>query len=240
MARQRTSSNTKKAGRISAEQLEKMKNGRKYAKKECESAAEQKENYEILSESDEQLIKEIERERKIKIITALSAFVIAVIVVVVYFAAMGLDKGKSASVKLVETYMSGLENADVDKVKSVMDSDTVDDDSINTLIKIFQTYKENGIEYTLDYTTGEGYEASSSTIESVSSALYNKSADKAGIKKGYIVPVNGTIMLTYEGQSSPYDLDLEIICYEKDGEWFLGGTVESESSDGSSETESSK
>lgn len=56
------------------------------------------------------------------------------------------------------------------------------------------------------------------------------------------------MMLTYGEQSSPYDLNLDIICYEKDGEWFLGGTLDKESSgessdepaDGSSETESSK
>ena len=41
--------------------------------------------------------------------------------------------------------MSGLENTDVDKVKSVMDRKAVDDDSINTLVKIFETYNENGI-----------------------------------------------------------------------------------------------
>ena len=32
-------------------------------------------------------------------------------------------------------------------------------------------------------------------------------------------------MMTFQGQTSPYDLDMDIICYEKDGEWYLGGTV---------------
>ena len=251
MAGQRTS-DKKKTRHLSSEQLEKTTFGRGFAKKGYVSEAEQEEYADMLSESDKQLIEEIERERKIKIITAISALVVAAIVVVVYFAATGTDKGKSASAKLADTYMSGLENADVDKVKSVMDPDTVDDESINTLIEIFQTYSKNGIQYTLEYTVGESYEASSTIIESVSSALYNKSAANAGIKKGYIVPVKGTMMLTYGEQSSPYDLNLDIICYEKDGEWFLGGTLDKESSgessdepadgssDGSSETESSK
>ena len=32
-------------------------------------------------------------------------------------------------------------------------------------------------------------------------------------------------MMTFQGQTSPYDLDMDIICYENDGEWYLGGTV---------------
>lgn len=136
MAGQRTS-DKKKTRHLSSEQLEETTFGRGFAKKGYASEAEQEEYADMLSESDKQLIEEIERERKIKIITALSALVVAAIVVVVYFAATGTDKGKSASAKLADTYMSGLENADVDKVKSVMDPDTVDDESINTLIEIF-------------------------------------------------------------------------------------------------------
>lgn len=180
-----------------------------------------------LDERDMQLADDVAKEKKIKLVIALSAVLLAIIAVVVYFAATQLNTGKAESVNLVSTYMEGLGNSDVDKVKSVMDSDTVDDDSISTLVKIFQTYNDNGIQYTLDYTTGEGYEASDSQLDAVSKALYNKTAEKAEVKKGYVVPVKGTILLTYDGQTSPYDVDMDIICYEKDGEWYLGGTVES-------------
>ncbi len=176
---------------------------------------------------DAQMADELAKEKKKKTVIALSAVILAVIVVVVYLAATRLNTGKSQSIKLVDTYMSGLENADVDKVKSVMDQKAVDDDSINTLVKIFETYNENGIQYTLEYTTDEGRETSARELDAVSQALYSKSADKAGVKKGYVVPVKGTIMLTYDGQTSPYDMDMDIICYEKDGEWYLGGTMDS-------------
>lgn len=176
---------------------------------------------------DAQMADELAKEKKKKIVIALSAVILAIIVVVVYLAATRLNTGKSQSIKLVDTYMSGLENADVDKVRSVMDQKAVDDDSINTLVKIFETYNENGIQYTLEYTTDEGRETSSRELDAVSQALYSKSADKAGVKKGYVVPVKGTIMLTYDGQTSPYDMDMDIICYEKDGEWYLGGTMDS-------------
>lgn len=176
---------------------------------------------------DAQMADELAKEKKKKTVIALSAGILAVIVVVVYLAATRLNTGKSQSIKLVDTYMSGLENADVDKVKSVMDQKAVDDDSINTLVKIFETYNENGIQYTLEYTTYEGRETSARELDAVSQALYSKSADKAGVKKGYVVPVKGTIMLTYDGQTSLYDMDMDIICYEKDGEWYLGGTMDS-------------
>lgn len=175
---------------------------------------------------DVQVADELAKEKKKNVAIALSAVLLAVIVVVVYLAVTRLNTGKSKSIKLVDTYMSGLENTDVDKVKSVMDRKAVDDDSINTLVKIFETYNENGIQYTLEYTTAEGREASPKELDAVSQALYSKTADKAGVKKGYVVPVRGTIMLTYDGQTSPYEMDMDIICYEKDGEWYLGGTVD--------------
>lgn len=109
---------------------------------------------------DVQVADELAKEKKKKVAIALSAVLLAVIVVVVYLAVTRLSTGKSKSIKLVDTYMSGLENTDVDKVKSVMDRKAVDDDSINTLVKIFETYNENGIQYTLEYTTAEGREAS--------------------------------------------------------------------------------
>ena len=164
---------------------------------------------------DVQVADELAKEKKEKVAIALSAVLLAVIVVVVYLAVTRLSTGKSKSIKLVDTYMSGLENTDVDKVKSVMDRKAVDDDSINTLVKIFETYNENGIQYTLEYTTAEGREASPKELDAVSQALYSKTADKAGVK-----------MLTYDGQTSPYEMDMDIICYEKDGEWYLGGTVD--------------
>ena len=92
---------------------------------------------------DVQVADELAKEKKKKVAIALSAVLLAVIVVVVYLAVTRLSTGKSKSIKLVDTYMSGLENTDVDKVKSVMDRKAVDDDSINTLVKIFETYNEN-------------------------------------------------------------------------------------------------
>lgn len=50
--------------------------------------------------------------------------------------------GKSESEDLIKTYMEGLEEADLDKVESVMDPDTIDSDSSKNLVTVFQTYKE--------------------------------------------------------------------------------------------------
>lgn len=133
--------------------------------------------------------------------------------------------GKSESEDLIKTYMEGLEEADLDKVESVMDPDTIDSDSSKDLVTVFQTYKENNIEYTVSYTMGDGHVAESSDLAAVSSTVYGKTQKEAGISKGYVIPVTGKIMMTFQGQTSPYDLDMDIICYEKDGEWYLGGTV---------------
>ncbi len=56
-----------------------------------------------------------------------------------------------------------------------------------------------------------------------SAALYmERPRRKQVYQKGYVIPVTGKIMMTFQGQTSPYDLDMDIICYEKDGEWYLG------------------
>ena len=178
-----------------------------------------------LDDRDIQLMEESRKEGKKKLFIALGAIVLAVIVVVIYIVARKNMTGKSESEDLIKTYMEGLEEADLDKVESVMDPDTIDSDSSKNLVTVFQTYKENNIEYTVSYTMGDGHVAESSDLAEVSSTVYGKTQKEAGISKGYVIPVTGKIMMTFQGQTSPYDLDMDIICYEKDGEWYLGGTV---------------
>lgn len=176
-------------------------------------------------EKDQQIMEETRKEHRKQIVIALVAVVVAAVVVAVYFLVIRGGVAESRCRKLVATYMEGLDEADIDKVESVMDPDTLDGDSSDTLMNIFQTYKDNGIEYSVDYSIGDIRKADSSNLEAVGSTVYGKPADKAGISKGCVVPVSGSIMMTYQGQSSPYDLDMDIICYEKDGEWYLGGTI---------------
>lgn len=178
-----------------------------------------------LDERDIQLMEESRKEGKKKLFIALGAIVLAVIVVVIYIVVRKNMTGKSESEDLIKTYMEGLEEADLDKVESVMDPDTIDSDSSKNLVTVFQTYKENNIEYTVSYTMGDGHVAESGDLVAVSSTVYGKTQKEAGISKGYVIPVTGKIMMTFQGQTSPYDLDMDIICYEKDGEWYLGGTV---------------
>ena len=178
-----------------------------------------------LDERDIQLMEESRKEGKKKLFIALGAIVLAVIVVVIYIVARKNMTGKSESEDLIKTYMEGLEEAELDKVESVMDPDTIDSDSSKHLVTVFQTYKENNIEYTVSYTMGDVHVAESSDLAAVSSTVYGKTQKEAGISKGYVIPVTGKIMMTFQGQTSPYDLDMDIICYEKDGEWYLGGTV---------------
>ncbi len=178
-----------------------------------------------LDERDIQLMEESRKEGKKKLFIALGAIVLAVIVVVTYIVVKKNITGKSESEDLIKTYMEGLEEADLDKVESVMDPDTIDSDSSKDLVTVFQTYKENNIEYTVSYTMGDGHVAESGDLAAVSRTVYGKTQKEAGISKGYVIPVTGTIMMTFQGQTSPYDLDMDIICYEKDGEWYLGGTV---------------
>ena len=178
-----------------------------------------------LDERDIQLMEESRKEGKKKLFIALGAIVLVVIVVVIYIVVRKNMTGKSESEDLIKTYMEGLEEADLDKVESVMDPDTIDSDSSKDLVTVFQTYKENNIEYTVSYTMGDGHVAESSDLTAVSSTVYGKTQKEAGISKGYVIPVTGKIMMTFQGQTSPYDLDMDIICYEKDGEWYLGGTV---------------
>lgn len=189
-----------------------------------------------LDDRDIQIIEEAGKEKKKKIIIAVSAAALAVIVVAVYLAVTIAGAGASRSRKLVETYMAGLADADIDKVKSVMDSDTLANQATDSLIQIFQTYKESDeFTYTVDYSMGDGYKADSSNLEAVSNTLYSKSAKSAGVVKGYVIPVSITMNLSYKGTTTPNSVNLNIICYEKDGEWYLGGTIEDETDGGQSE-----
>ena len=105
-----------------------------------------------LDERDIQLMEESRKEGKKKLFIALGAIVLAVIVVVIYIVVRKNMTGKSESEDLIKTYMEGLEEADLDKVESVMDPDTIDSDSSKDLVTVFQTYKENNIEIIIKIT----------------------------------------------------------------------------------------
>lgn len=125
-----------------------------------------------LDERDIQLMEESRKEGKKKLFIALGAIVLAVIVVVIYIVVRKNMTGKSESEDLIKTYMEGLEEADLDKVESVMDPDTIDSDSSKDLVTVFQTYKENNIEYTVSYTMGVMGMWQSPAIWRQSAALY--------------------------------------------------------------------
>lgn len=131
-----------------------------------------------LDERDIQLMEESRKEGKKKLFIALGAIVLAVIVVVIYIVVRKNMTGKSESEELIKTYMEGLEEADLDKVESVMDPDTIDSDSSKDLVTVFQTYKENNIEYTVSYTMGDGHVAESGDLAAVSSTVYGKTQKK--------------------------------------------------------------
>lgn len=183
----------------------------------------------LLDERDEKIADDISRERRIKAVILASVAAFFLIIFVVYKIVSGADTGEKESRELVETYMEGLRNADSDMVESVMDSSTVNSETSDALVSVFQAYKNSGLTYTVEYAMGEGYVAESDDLEAVSSTIYSAGAEKAGVDRGYVVPVTGTILLNYGGETTPYEIDMDIICYEKDGEWYLGGTIEDES-----------
>lgn len=144
---------------------------------------------------------------------------------VLCFIAVKRHGGKRTSRALVTTYMEGMKACDADKMRSVTDSDAAGGDFVREYEITFAAYESVGLEYDVDYELGDVYEADEKDIETVCNSIYYTTADEMGIEKGYIVPVTGTITLTADGNSSPYTLDIAVICYEKDGEWYLGGTV---------------
>ena len=99
-------------------------------------------------------MEESRKEGKKKLFIALGAIVLAVIVVVIYIVVRKNMTGKSESKDLIKTYMEGLEEADLDKVESVMDPDTIDSDSSKDLVTVFQTYKENNIQSAIPWVMG--------------------------------------------------------------------------------------
>lgn len=181
---------------------------------------------EVLSDSDRELADEVRRENRVKLIVAVAAVVIALAAVTIYLIVSPQVKGKNTSKKLVETYMEGLAEADSDKVCSVMDPDTVSSDSSSSLIDVFKTYEDNGITYEVDYEMEDGRTAEDEDLQAVCNTIYGSSAEEAGVTRGYIIPISGNIIMTYQNQSSPYELDMEIVCYEKGGTWYLGGSLE--------------
>lgn len=183
----------------------------------------------LLDEQDEAVLEELRHEKRRRLLIVGGVLGFLLLIFVVYRLGFTDSDGEKESRTLVTTYMQALQEADSAKVESVMDPEAVDSDETAKLVEVFKIYEKNGITYTVEYSMSGGYEASADELESTCETVYNSSAEAAGVSRGYVIPVTGTITIAYDGQISPNEMNMNIICYEKSGSWYLGGTL----SDGS-------
>lgn len=178
----------------------------------------------VLDEREKRIVRETIRERRIKAAVVVCAIAIFAIAGGIY-ATVSAGSGRKKSRELIKTYMEGMKAQDAESMASVADPDADTSDMVEAYETIFEAYRTSGITYGVVYEIGDGYAADDEDLDAVCNTRYGKTADEMGIDKGYVFPVTGTINLIYEGNTSPSDLDVEFICYEKDDEWYLGGTI---------------
>jgi hypothetical protein len=82
-----------------------------------------------------------------------------------------------------------------------------------------------GIEYTLDYKIVSTEKATDEEIKSMCEGIYDDESVAKDIKLAYICDVEYTMNMTYLGESESEDDSFSLICYKKDGKWYVGGTM---------------
>lgn len=153
-----------------------------------------------------------------------AVIVIAVIASVLVFAVFG-GNGEKKSKKVIDTYMTGLAEADSDKIASVVDPDCINEDDLQSVADAFEMLKSMGIEYTLDYKIVSTEKATDEEIKSMCEGIYDDESVAKDIKLAYICDVEYTMNMTYLGESESEDDSFSLICYKKDGKWYVGGTM---------------
>ncbi len=131
--------------------------------------------------------------------------------------------------KVIDTYMAGLQEADVDKVISTVDpesNEVLDDDSLTTLTSTFTMLKSMGVEYTIEYSILSHEKASESEIKGMCASAYGDAGMSKEVKRAYIFEVEMTMEASYLGQTENSTETQDMICYEKDGHYYIGGVRE--------------
>lgn len=153
------------------------------------------------------------------------ALVVVAAVAVVLFLFV-FNNGPKKSKDLVDQFMTGIEEGDTDKIVDLVDSDCVGESDVQTLSDGFALLKSMGIEYTMDYEITSTEKANKATIESMCEGLYGDEDVAKDVKSAYICEVDYTMEMSYLGETESQDDTMSLICYKKDGKWYVGGTVE--------------
>lgn len=152
----------------------------------------------------------------------------AVFAAVIIFLFSGSIGGAKKSKELIDQFMTGIEEADTDKIVSLVDKDCVGDNDVETLSSSFELLKSMDIEYSVDYKITSTEKANRATIKNMCEGIYNDESVAGKVKCAYICDVDYSITMSYLGETETQDDKMSLICYKKGGKWYIGGTVESE------------
>lgn len=163
----------------------------------------------------------------------ISGIIIAVtllaVVAIVVFNLMATKKAQKGCEDAIKTFMSGLQEGDATKIASVADPESNEmqsDDAMDQLVVAFQLLAGMGIDYKIDYTILDSRKASESEIKSMCAGIFGDAGKSKDIKRAYIYKVEMVINVSYLGQSESSSETSNLICYERDGHYYIGGMME--------------
>lgn len=158
------------------------------------------------------------------IIGAIVAIVVVAAVLVWFF--VFREDGVKKSEQLVKDYMEAIESGDTDAIVKVVDPDCIKNEEVDQLTQSFALLESLGMEYTLDYDITKTEKASSGAIKSMCGSLYDDAGVAKKIKKAYICSVDCTMTMSYLEETETQEQHMDLICYKKDGEWYVGGYMQ--------------
>ncbi len=167
-------------------------------------------------------------------------FLLAVVVIAVVLLS---DNGVKKSEKIVDNFMTSMLEGDTDEMVSDIDTNCDNKvdveywanvfDFINMIEELVSIVWPTGTSMfeviqdyiiTSDYKIIETVKASDSTIEEMCEDLYEDKDVVDDISQAYVSEVEYSITFSVLGLEIPLEGNIYIICYKKNGEWYLGGT----------------
>lgn len=158
----------------------------------------------------------------------IAGIIVAVIVLavagVVVFNMLMSKKAINECEKLIDTFMTGLEQGDPSKLSSIVDPDATggaDAETMEQIASMMSLVLALGAELDIDYTIVDREKASSSTIKEMCIDLYDDSGMAKKIGRAYYFEVEATMTVSFFGESQSDTQTMYMLCYEKGGNYYV-------------------
>lgn len=161
--------------------------------------------------------------------SGLIAGIIIAVVLIAVAAIVGINMVSSKKAvkeceKLIDTFITGLEEGNGSKLSSIIDPDATGGANAETMEQIASMMAlviGFGADINIDYTIVDREKAPDSHIKEMCEDLYGDAGMSKKIGRAYYFEVEATMSVSFMGESQSDTQTMYMLCYEKGGKYYI-------------------